>query len=386
VSTKSILIIAYSDLKSDPRVKRQIEALKDTFTISTLAYSPADDNSVLFEQIYIRPSFSIVRKIKRFVQLLSGMFDLFYWDDGKNELSKRLRKKKIEMVIANDIHTLPLALSIAGNSGKVYFDAHEYHPGEWEDNFKWNLLYKKYTGYLCRKYIPRADAFSTVCESIAEEYRTFTGVRPFIITNATEYEELAPSLTDDRKIKIIHHGASIPSRKIEGMIDVMNFLDERFTLDMMLTELDKHYLASLKKLAERNPRINFVPAVKQNEICKRINNYDIGLFLLPPVNLNYLHALPNKIFDFVQARLCIAVSPSPEMANLVGKYDLGVIANDFSPQAMADAIKSLTREKIMHYKNQCHLNARLLSAGTNIQKIKETAEKLTAPGFETRKS
>jgi glycosyltransferase involved in cell wall biosynthesis len=381
---KSALILSNSHLKSDVRIRRQISALKQNFDLTTAALSPSGEE-IAFESIYEAPSFSLARKLKRFFQLITGRYDLFYRDDGKRMLAEKLSKRNFDLIVANDIQTLPLALALAAGSGKVYFDAHEYHPREWEDDWKWRMLYRKYVAYLCRKYIPKADAFSTVCESIAVEYEKFTGVKPLVVTNATNYEDLVPSIVSAEKIRIIHHGASIPSRKIENMIEVMKHLDERYSLDLMLTDLDRNYLSSLKKKSEANPRINFVPAVRPDEICRAINNYDIGMYILQPSNFNNLYALPNKIFDFVQARLCIAVSPNPEMADMIRKYGLGVIAGDFSPAAMAEVIRNLTREKIMHHKNQSHLNARILSSETNIRKLRDIAEKLTAEKLPSEK-
>jgi len=157
---KRVLIISYGPLAADPRIKRQVKALKDLFSITTLAYSAMNDDEIIFEQIYTLPPFSLSRKLKRFFQLITGKFDRFYWDDGKKKIAEKFIEQKFAVVIANDFQTLPLALAIAGKTGKVYFDAHEYHPQEWEDNLKWNLLYKKYVGYLCKTYIPKASAFS----------------------------------------------------------------------------------------------------------------------------------------------------------------------------------------------------------------------------------
>lgn len=374
--TKGILILSYSDLKSDPRIRRQLIAFKDKFDITTSATSDTGDNNIAFEQIYELPSFSLPRKLKRFFQLIYRKYDLYYWDNGKIKLKEKLTKKNFALIIANDIQTLPLALAIAGDSGKVYFDAHEYHPLEWEDKIKWNLLYKKYTSYLCKKYIPKADAFSTVCESIADAYKNFTGVKPFVITNATNYQDFHPKETNERKIKIIHHGAAIPSRKIELMMDVVEYLDERFIVDFMLTELDKKYLARLKKRATGNPKINFLPPVKESEICSVLHNYDIGMYILQPSNFNNRYALPNKIFEFIQARLCLAISPNPEMVKLVTTYNLGILSENFTAIAMADAIKNLTVEKINYHKQQSHIHAKDLSAESNIQKLKEVVNTL----------
>jgi hypothetical protein len=96
-----------------------------------------------------------------------------------------------------------------------------------------------------------------------------------------------------------------------------------------------------------------------------LNKYDIGLFILETTTFNYKFALPNKLFEFIQARLAIAIAPSPEMKEIVKKYDLGIVADNFTPTGMADKIKELSREKIMYFKNQSHLHSKELSAENN---------------------
>ena len=102
-------------------------------------------------------------------------------------------------------------------------------------------------------------------------------------------------------------------------------------------------------IEQARPRVRIRPPVPADRIPEETRNYDIGLFLLEPTNFNYLHALPNKFFEFVQARLAIAIGPSPEMARLVRKHDLGVVADDFSPAALARALNPLTPELISRY-------------------------------------
>jgi hypothetical protein len=89
-------------------------------------------------------------------------------------------------------------------------------------------------------------------------------------------------------------------------------------------------------------------------------DYEIGMFLLEPTNFNYLHALPNKFFEFIQARLAIAIGPSPEMARLVKEHDLGVVAQDFKPQSLANALRVLTPEKVAQFKQNAHRAADVL--------------------------
>ncbi|TSE31334.1 hypothetical protein Ttaiw_01508 [Tepidimonas taiwanensis] len=125
--------------------------------------------------------------------------------------------------------------------------------------------------------------------------------------NAAEYRDLQPSEVQEGRIRLIHHGAINRSRQIERMIDLMDFLDERFSLDLMLVNNDAKYFGELRERAGRNPRIRFVEPVPFQEILSVLNRYDIGVYLLPFSNFNNRHALPNKFFEFVQGRLGIAI-------------------------------------------------------------------------------
>jgi len=371
---KKILIISFSHLHSDPRVSRQINFLKDNYDVCTMGLSDSGIANVRYFPVQTRQS-TILEKIKKAILLkLYMLFETYYWRHfGLWEFQatvdwKALQKEAFSLVIANDIDALPLALRIAKGC-PVLFDAHEFAPLEFEDKFLWRLLLMSYKKYLCRKYIPKVSAMATVCDGIAEEYHGRYGVRPQVITNATEYADCAPSNVSDGLIRMVHHGGAIASRKLEDMFSIMEHLDERYSLDLILVSTAPQYLARLKEKAKADRRISFVPPVPMKDIPSTINKYDIGLFYLEPVNFNYKHALPNKFFEFIQARLAIAIGPSPEMAAIVKKYDLGVVADSFDPKDLAAKLSALTKEKIEYYKNRCHAHARELSADENKKKL-----------------
>ena len=110
------------------------------------------------------------------------------------------------------------------------------------------------------------------------------------------------------------------------------------------------------------------------EIVSTLNAYDVGLYLMPPTSFNQKMSLPNKIFEYIQARLALAVWPSPEMARVVREHDCGVVADDFSLAAMAAKLNSLSPEDIMRYKQNSHRAASVCCAETNqeifLQKVK----------------
>ena len=216
----------------------------------------------------------------------------------------------------------------------------------------------------------------TVSDGIAKEYNKNFNIKPEVITNACDYVALEPSPMDDQQITLIHHGVTIHSRKLEIMIEMMDCLDKRFTLYLMLVNTDSNYLKRLKKLAEGIGNIRFLEPVYMEEIVKTINQYDIGIFVLPLTNLNYKYALPNKLFEFIQARLAVAIGPSPEMATIVKQYDLGIVAEDFRPETVANELNKLTKDKIEYYKCQSDNAAYELSSERNRQKFESLIAEL----------
>lgn len=146
------------------------------------------------------------------------------------------------------------------------------------------------------------------------------------------------------------------------MVDMMDLLDDRFTLDLMLVPHEPKYLDMLRRRAGRNHRIRFVDPVPFDMIVKKLNEYDIGIYILPFSNFNNRYALPNKFFEFVQARLGIAIGPSPEMMRLVQEHELGLVAKDFAPESMAEVLGKLTPDQIARFKSNADRAAKLLSA------------------------
>jgi hypothetical protein len=419
---QKILILSYSDFDKDPRIIRQIEALKDQYELIQCGVAPNLRYPSRFVKIngythlkynvpeqltfhlqyptplrkiislvigkpYYRWVFPTARELNRKREIKSfhtNDYGWRYWAGNAHvgspsKIVEIFGKEPIDVIIANDIDTLPIALGIAKrNKAKVLFDAHEYHPKEIEDNEDWVRTEQPYKTWLCKEYIPQVDCMTTVCEGIAQEYAKNFGVTPEVITNATSFYDLTPTITNEKHIKLIHHGICSPSRKIELMIEMMNYLDDRFSLDLILVHdiYTKAYYDKLIESVKHNKKIQFKPPVPTSEIPIHTNQYDIGVFILKPVNLNYHYALPNKFFEFVQARLAIAIAPSPEMTKYIQKYDVGIVAEDYTPQSLAAKLNALTHTQIMYYKQQAHQHAHELSADINKKRINTIVNRL----------
>ena len=133
-------------------------------------------------------------------------------------------------------------------------------------------------------------------------------------------------------------------------------------------------------MVEQRKNVRIIPPVSMQQIVPFTNHYDIGLFLCPPMNFNLRYALPNKLFEFIQARLTVAIGPNIEMKKVVEKYDCGLVASDFQPQTLAKALNALTVDKIMYYKEQAHKAALELNADTNQRRIRSIINELLTDG------
>ena len=377
---KTILILAFSNLAVDPRVNRQIRFLRDTYRVIAVGLAHPKVEGVEF--------IPVTKKKRRYpsplgvLQMLFHRYDDWYWQQKHViDAFNKLANVRADLILANDLQTLPLALKVA-RGAKVILDAHEYAPRQNEDVLSWRLLIQDYATYLCRKYIPQVHAMMTVCPGIAETYERDTGVKPLVMTSAPDYEDLEPNVMsgNGRRIRLIHHGAAAPSRKIENMIRMMDDLDERFELNLMFVKSNPRYLRYLKRLAEKRSAIRFLPPQPMHQLPRYLNQFDIGVYLLEPTNFNHLHSLPNKFFEFIQARLGVAIGPSPEMARIVSEHNLGVISEDFSPKRLAQCLRHLDPKTINFYKSQSHKAAQILSAEKNKELLLDLVKKLLKDG------
>lgn len=395
---KKILIISDSPLESDPRVYKQIKYLGERgYYIITAGRSASKIENVFIDvdkSSNIEIKFSDFLKkpdLFKFIQIIKknldreiftfrrnrlllkfGTYERYYANTPfvKNTI-RQLQNTKIvfDLVIANDIPALPLALKISKiSNAKVYIDAHEYEPLHY-NTLDFNFFYKNYWYYICKKYLPLADYMTTVCDGIAETYSANFKVKCDVMMNLPFFCDVKPKKCGKDRIRMIHHGRASEGRFQENMIELMNYLDDRFELDFMFINNDSEYAEKLKLLASKNTRIRFMSPVKMPDIPEFINKYDIGLYLLVPNTFNQKMALPNKLFEFIQGRLAVAIWPSQEMVKIVDKYEIGVYSQNFDVKEMANVLNNLTEKDINKMKKNSDIAAKKLNSEQNKKQL-----------------
>lgn len=357
-----VLIVSFSRIVSDARLLKQLDVLRDEFDLVTAGYGPTpagvvDHLTLPDDRVYWRYSRAAV---------MLRQFRRAYWTNpAVSYLRERLAHERFDVVIANDIDTVPLALSL-NPVGGVHADLHEYAPRQKEDLLRWRLFVAPFVRWMCRRFLPQVASITTVGGGIAREYERRFAVRADVVTNAAPYAELEPTSVHD-PIRLVHSGACLPDRGIDEIVAAVAATRVEVTLDLYLVPNDPGYLQQLSDRVAAEPRIVLHPAVPYERLIATLNDYDVGVHLLPPVNFNNAWALPNKFFDFVQARLGVIVGPSPEMRTLVDEVGLGVVTGGFSTADLVAALDDLDAERVAQWKQRADASARDLSAGAQVE-------------------
>jgi hypothetical protein len=396
-ASKNILILCTDNYSRQPRVLRTIEALRNSYNLTVAGMASSSMPQVTFidlsknaeedkpkdywhfnKPFYIRLPVSFFEKYIKQKQFYKPFhFEHRYWTDAKKADLEQLKSVNADLIISHGIDTLPLAVKLAASKVPVIFNAHEYYLREFEENEHWLKYEKPYYAYILNAYMKKVDQMFCVCQTIQNDYqKDHRGLHSVVINNARDYMELKPvMLNANDRIRLIHHGAALRGRKLEEIIRIMEFLSPDYELNLMLVDSDKDYYNELKaKHSAAN--IKFIPTVAIEEIPAFINRFDIGVYILPPTNYNNLAALPNKFFDFIQARLCLCISPNIEMKAIVENYGIGKISENYTAESMAAAIRSLSMDDINACKQRTNESAAILSAEANKRTTLETIEKL----------
>lgn len=361
-----ILVISFSPIHSDARVLRQLSVLAEAGEVTTLGYGPQPASAT--EHLEVATGIPSLPETPMGVLRLALRLhrSLPLTTPGERAGMRLLADHEpFDLVVANDARALPLAL-FAARGAPVWADLHEWAPEENTTSLPWRLLVKPYMDALCRRFLPRVAAASTVSASIAELYRDRYGVTPAVVRNAGPYRALSPSAPVPGRVRLVHSGVAIPERNIEGLIDAVGQLGERFTLDLYLIGTEQ-YLESLRRRAADVGGVTIHPPTTPAELPATLNRYDLGVYILPLRTLNHRLMLPNKFFDFVQARLGIVMSPALETARLIETHDLGPRLGADTREALVQTLAAITDSDVARYKESADRAAHDLNSAADIE-------------------
>lgn len=358
-----ILCISFSDINRDARVLRQLDVLAELGEVTTIAYG--EQPAAATEHLEIDADLPSLPQTLAGVALLTlRRYDRVEFAGPAVRAALRLLKgRRFDLVVANEARAMALGHRVA-QGAPVVADLHEWAPEERAHVQSWRLLVKPFMTHQCRKYLPKMSAVTVVNDSIGNLYRERFGVPTHTVRNAGPFRDLEPTDVPDDRIRLVHSGGAVAGRNLEALIEAVQGLDSHYTLDLYLVpgRDDGKYLGGVRAQIGDDPRITLHPPVRPDELASTLNAYDVGVFSLPPLTPNHYYMLPNKIFDFVQARLAIVFSSAPETDRLISEYELGAIVPDASAEALRRTLTSLDVEQARTFKQNAHKAAKVLNS------------------------
>lgn len=356
----TLLILSFSRIAADARLLKQIRAFAGEYRVTTCGYGPQPLADV--EHLELDDTLSKRVKQMQGAALRLRWYRLAYWlIPYARQAHRLLRGRSFDAVLANDLDTAGVALSVADGS-RIHLDLHEFWPGRHDDVAEWRRLRAPFFSWQLRTWATRVRSVTTINVPLAERYAEDYGLECGVVTNATEYQVLDP-LPVAQPLRLVHSGASQVNRRLERMMRAVAGSTTGATLDLYLVGVGTDYYRSLQDLAEQlGDRVRILPPVSHTDLVATLNRYDVGLPFLPPTTTNIRMSLPNKFFDYVQARLAILTGPTPPMKELVERYDLGVVTDDFEEEALIRAIDALDARHIEAWKRNADAAAGPLSA------------------------
>lgn len=389
----SALLLCHADPARDPRPSRVLRWLRELDFAVTVVSQNFSKEQERVSFVSLPPEVSPYVKLGRFAPYArmaelfsarsSGRFERLARPSWMAEMVLTLSFRKFDIIVCSDLDLLPLAFGLKGE-GKVLFDAREFYPRQFEDRPLWRNTHGRFARRLCEKFLPSVDRVVTVSQGLQKAYFETFGIEADLLMSLPAGLDLKPVPTKDDRIRLIYHGNANRSRTIEVMVELANALDERFHMDFMILPQEGRYIRHLKKLAAHNSRVRFIVPQSLDGIVPFINSYDIGVFLVPPTNFNLRHCLPNKFFEYIQARLAIAIGPSPDMMEVVSAHKLGVVSDDWDALSLAKKLNALSTSEIAEYKRNSHTLAFQLTAEENFSLFRKLcAELLDAQDWDT---
>lgn len=353
-----LLIISFSDIGDDARVLKQVHLFAERYEVTTFGYGDSPDPRV--EHVRIPDDRSIRRWRRR--DLILRRFRKIYWGQTAVQAGlDALGEREFDGIIANDIDAVGLALAFQPTHG-VHADIHEYAPKQNQEILVWRLFVAPYVVWMCRQFLPGVASMTTVGQGLADEYLRKFGVRSGVVTNAAPLADFAPRPVG-APIRLVHSGASMPNRRLEVLVDAAKATRTDVVLDFYLMGNNPEYIERLRKRAAGSDRVRFLDPLPYAQLIARLNEYDVGLPVIPPTTFSERWALPNKFFDYVQARLGVIIGPSPEMQRLLDVHRFGTTADGFGKRAITAALDALTPEQIAEWKVRSNESAEVLSSG-----------------------
>ncbi len=254
-----------------------------------------------------------------------------------------LMRSHFDIVLANDTDTLPAARLASMLKRKVLiFDAHELFPEvpELQGRPRVKAFWERIESII----FPKLKNTYTVCDSIAKHYEKKYNINMQVVRNMPYFRAPHEKLLNYSPDRIIlYQGALNTGRGLEWVIDAMPMVEKAVLVIIGDGDIRKQ-LEERARNAGLTSRVYFMGRISGSELYRYTSSADVGLCLLEDQGLSYYYALPNRIFDLIQAGVPVLATGFPEIRNIVQKHRTGLLTMSTQPSEIAKLLNRMLTE------------------------------------------
>jgi len=275
-----------------------------------------------------------------------------------------LRKQPCDVCHCHDSYPLLTGYVISKlRRAKFVYDAVEYGPDRNTPGggLLWRVWYKV-EEYMIR----RADAVMTVGDSIASLLATTYGIStPTPVMNCRGYQEVAPTdflrrrlATGGRRVAL-YAGCVTVNRGLEELILAARSLQNTVVVIMgHVTSIGFDItLRDLIRKANVEDRVFLIGPVASDEVIAVASSADLGVIPVRQSCLNHTYALPNKLFEYIMARLPIAGAAGiTDVRRIVEDEGIGLVFDEQDPDSISDRIDAILSDDAQYQRMKANLD------------------------------
>jgi len=156
----------------------------------------------------------------------------------------------------------------------------------------------------------------------------------------------------DRQKIVLYQGGISNSRGVELLLKAFESIggDRYVMIFMGYGELEE----PIKNAATRCPCIRYKPAVLPSEVLRYTASADIGIVATEDSCLSHHYCLPNKLFEYIMARVPVIVSNLPEIRNIVNTYGIGAVMRDWDAESLFLALDKIEKMNAVDLDRNLH--------------------------------